>query len=267
MFSETKRINLNLSRVNKPFVILVLIVVSMMFIYGRSMLTTGKREINERTLELIKQAKQDAETKWNSLDKLKDRSELPILLNKFKYKTMIEIGVMKGEYAMTLLSKWREFEHYYGIDAWEQQKNYADGTNVGNREHMRLYQHTLKTLTERFGKNRITLIRNYSTLALPKFKKDSIDFIYVDARHDYCGSSEDINNYYSVLKCDGLMAGHDFQFDSRPFDQDWSLCANGSRIEGSVKKAVLEFAQQKRIKPIYQTGEKLFPSWYFFKVC
>jgi uncharacterized protein (DUF1330 family) len=180
---------------------------------------------------------------------------------------MIEIGVQKGEYALSLLSMWPGFDHYWGIDVWRKQKNYGDTTNVEDEEQTKIYTSTYRALMTKFGKNRITLIRNYSTLALPYFKNESIDFIYVDARHDFCGCTEDITNYFPILKCGGLMAGHDYQFDSRPTGQDWGLCGNGSRVEGSVKRAVLEFAFEKSIKRIYATGEYYSPSWYFFKIC
>jgi predicted O-methyltransferase YrrM len=209
----------------------------------------------------------DAQTRWNSLEEMRTRNELPVLLNMLNYKTMIEIGVQKGFYAMNVLSQWQNFDHYWGIDLWQQQNNYLDSTNVNDTEQLSLYNYTYKTLTDRFGKDRITLLRNYSTHALTYFKNESTDFIYVDARHDYCGCYEDINNYYPILRCGGLMAGHDFQFDSHPENHDWGVCANGSRIEGSVKRAVMHFARENSIDRVYRTGEKFFPSWYFFKKC
>jgi hypothetical protein len=178
---------------------------------------------------------------------------------------MIEIGVKEGEYAEILLSKWPTFEHYWGVDIWEQQKNYDDRANVDSEKQNQLYNKTLTKLESKFGRDRITIIRNYSTEAVASFWARSIDFIYLDARHDYCGVREDLNNYYNVLKCGGLFAGHDYQFDGGA-DQDWGLCANGTRIEGAVKKAVLEFAEQKSIKKIYNTGEA-WSSWYFIKIC
>jgi hypothetical protein len=72
------------------------------------------------------------------------------------------------------------------------------------------------------------------------------------------------------LRCGGLFAGHDFEFMFYGADQDWGVCGNGTRIEGSVKRAVLEFAKKNKIQLIQliqQTGEKLYKSWYFFKNC
>ena len=38
----------------------------------------------------------------------------------------------------------------------------------------------------------------------------SLDFVYIDARHDYDGCLEDIVAWYPKLKKGGLIAGHDF---------------------------------------------------------
>jgi hypothetical protein len=63
---------------------------------------------------------------------LESRYELSELLNLFDFKTMIEIGVHKGEFANGILSNWTMFEHYYGIDVGKHQANYSDGTNLND---------------------------------------------------------------------------------------------------------------------------------------
>lgn len=91
-------------------------------------------------------------------------------------------------------------------------------------------------------REKIKLIRNYSNLAVSYFKDRSIDFIYVDARHDYCGCYDDLNLYYPKLKCNGILAGHDFQpapdVPAKNAETDYGMCANGTRIllhGGAVK--------------------------------
>ncbi len=203
----------------------------------------------------------------NGRTALRTRSELARLARQAGMRTMIEIGVYQGEFAELMLTKWARFDHYYGIDLWQQQKNYLDSSNADDAKRNQDYQITLSRLTKKFGQQRITLIRNFSTVAVDRFAHQSIDFIYVDARHDYCGALEDMQAYYPKLRCGGLFAGHDYQYDSGTLDDDWGVCANGSRIEGSVKKAVLEFAQLNSVPKVYNTGESRHCSWYFFKNC
>jgi hypothetical protein len=184
-----------------------------------------------------------------------------------KVETIIEIGVRNGYFAYELLRRWPHFKHYYGIDAYEQQQNYKDVANKNTTEQNIDFENALALLTNSFGKDKITLIRRYSADAVSLFKNNSICFLYVDARHDYCGVFEDLNNYYSKVKCGGIFAGHDFQYDAFPSRQDWNLCGNGSVIRGSVKRAVLEFAINNNVSQVHVTKDKYWSSWYIFKIC
>ena len=38
--------------------------------------------------------------------------------------------------------------------------------------------------------------RMYSTEAAKRMEKESLDFAYIDARHDYCGVTEDLEVYW-----------------------------------------------------------------------
>lgn len=40
--------------------------------------------------------------------------------------------------------------------------------------------------------------------------QEPLDFVYVDARHDFCGAAEDIGLYWPKIRSGGLMAGHDY---------------------------------------------------------
>lgn len=160
---------------------------------------------------LSKTTENDSQIKYERIISLnlKDRSELGFLMNHLKFVTVIEIGVQYGFYADELLSNWPSFKKYYGIDPWLQQKNYIDWANVDNSEQNKRYENSLK-LINKFGNEKVELIRNFSNKVAHKFKDFSIDFIYLDARHDYCGVYDDLQLYYPKLKCNGVMAGHDF---------------------------------------------------------
>ena len=138
------------------------------------------------------------------------------------------------------MKQWPSLKHYYGIDAWKQQENYKDGANIADNEQMKCYEKTVENL-KKYG-NKIKLIRNYSNFAVDLFKENSIDFIYVDARHDFCGVYEDLSLYFPKLKCNGIMSGHDYhtaeEVKKHSKNDDWDVCANGSRVltnGGAVK--------------------------------
>lgn len=146
-------------------------------------------------------------------------------------ETMIEIGVQEGHFADNILSNWPSFKKYYGIDPWMQQKIYKDSANVNDQQHNTKYQNT-KTRLSKYG-DRIKLIRKFSTEASSLFEDESIDFIYIDGRHDYCGVYEDLKLFYPKLKCNGVMAGHDFHTVEevrKVSTDDYEVCSNGTQV-------------------------------------
>jgi predicted O-methyltransferase YrrM len=61
--------------------------------------------------------------------------------------------------------------------------------------------------------------------AAAQFEDNSIDFVFIDAAHEYEFVKEDIAAWYPKVKPGGLFAGHDY---------NWT----------GVHKAVSEFSQQ-----------------------
>lgn len=49
-------------------------------------------------------------------------------------------------------------------------------------------------------------LRNFTSAAAPLIP-DPVDFVYVDARHDYCGVVEDLGLYWPKVRSGGMMAG------------------------------------------------------------
>ena len=41
-------------------------------------------------------------------------------------------------------------------------------------------------------------------------KKESLDFVYLDARHDFCAMIEDLEAYWPLVAPGGILAGHDY---------------------------------------------------------
>ena len=53
-------------------------------------------------------------------------------------------------------------------------------------------------------------VKNFSTVAASEIEDESIDLLYIDARHDFVGVRGDILSYYPKLKVGGILAGHDY---------------------------------------------------------
>ena len=158
------------------------------------------------------------------------RNHLGYLLEDLKFKDGVEIGVQRGRFAsIHILPRWKSCRSYTLVDLWGHLDNYVDGANVGKREQQNIYNEAQRRL--RPFENITTFMRMLSSEAAAKINDTSLDFVYVDARHDYCGAKEDMFLYWPKLRPGGLMAGHDFVYASEVVGDvggNWSMCGDGS---------------------------------------
>jgi predicted O-methyltransferase YrrM len=100
-------------------------------------------------------------------------------------------------------------------------KVYAVDTFEGSDEHIEIIKdieenstsllEIFKRHTSLCGVNKIiTPIKGASLDVVSKFKDESIDFIFIDASHDYENVLADITAWYPKLKPGGLIAGDDY---------------------------------------------------------
>lgn len=116
---------------------------------------------------------------------LATRSEFPHLLNqRHLFGCGVEIGVQHGEFSEVILDAWRG-RHLISVDPWmtEAAEQYVDIANVSQPQHNALYEET-KLRLSRFG-SRSSIWRMTSVEAATLIPDYSLDFAYIDARHDY----------------------------------------------------------------------------------
>lgn len=75
--------------------------------------------------------------------------------------------------------------------------------------------------------------RGYSNIVCDEFANNSVDFIFIDARHEYEPVLEDIKCWYPKLRSGGIMSGHDFRTNN----------VNGYGVD----RAVNEFCKENNI--------------------
>jgi len=200
--------------------------------------------------------------KRNWLPIIDYKKDIGTLLNNLNYTIGVELGVQKGNYALHTLSRWKKCKRYYAVDLWEHQKNYYDGANVNQNKQEQFLHETKKKLS----KYPVTYIRNYTHLAVQSFENNSVDYVYVDARHDYLGAKEDIEDWWPIIKPGGLLAGHDFEDAYEVKGQNWSISIDGTdNGNKAVKSAVEEFAYNHGIQHVVLRRETNFVSWFIRK--
>ena len=134
------------------------------------------------------------------------RAQLAEVLQRERSCRGAELGVLDGAFALQMLQGWNATE-YLLVDLWAPLTNYVDVAN-GNQEIQDGRMHaTLKKLRPYRGATRVC--RNFTTLCAQQQPDEHFDFVYVDARHDYLGVSDDLAAWWPKLRPGGIFAGHD----------------------------------------------------------
>eukprot|EP01065_Artemidia_motanka_P025723 TRINITY_DN30699_c0_g1_i1.p1 TRINITY_DN30699_c0_g1~~TRINITY_DN30699_c0_g1_i1.p1 ORF type:complete len:351 (+),score=88.67 TRINITY_DN30699_c0_g1_i1:89-1054(+) len=186
------------------------------------------------------------------------RQGLGFILRRWGARAGVEIGVKDGFFSNILLSRAPNMKLFL-VDPWMSQENYDDLIQTKNHTGFDIYGNVVDKMM-RFG-SRATVMRMFSTEAANHFAKHSLDFVYIDARHDYKAVKEDLEAWWPLLSPGGLFAGHDFFYGNdtcvKASGQDWTLQSDGTRDWRGVRGAVEEFMASKQVVNIYQAGWKM----------
>lgn len=174
--------------------------------------------------------------------------QLPYILKEMDIRIGAEVGVEQGRYSECLLRKIPELK-LFCIDCWETYKGYRE-------EKAHKYPGYYKKALEKLGPygERAVMIKKYSMEAVKEFEDESLDFVYIDANHDFQNATNDIAEWSKKVKKGGIIAGHDF----------WRGDVKYERID--VKDVVQAWTYANGIKVwfITQEGDRC-PSWFWIK--
>lgn len=170
------------------------------------------------------------------------RNNLAKHFGKKGYKEGAEIGVQAGLYSEKLCQKNPQLK-LHCVDSWDV-KEYRAG-KVGAPKQERFYQQTI----ERLKPFNCNIIKKSSIEASLDFADDSLDFVYIDAGHQFDYVMEDIIAWGRKVKKGGVISGHDyFNF-----------------VNSGVIEAVNIYCKAHGVKCLYLSDEK-YPTWWFKKI-
>ena len=173
------------------------------------------------------------------------RDTLAALLHELDFKVGVEIGVQRGKFS-EVICKFNPQMKVYGVDPWAEyvthpsEKHQKSTQNHSSQAKLEeFHQETVKRLSPYPG---YEIIREYSIDALKHFEDESIDFVYIDANHEYSFVMEDIEEWHKKVKKGGIVSGHDYYGIRDP------------RSSMHVKPAVDDFVRDNGIKPLIIWG-------------
>jgi len=169
---------------------------------------------------------------WMGWTKRFNRNDLAVLFNKAGFKVGAEIGVRLGRYSHVLCTAMPELK-LYCVDPWVP---FAGRRPTQDRQdqYFRRTQRRLK------GFN-VEYIRKPSLEATKDIPDGSLDFVYIDAMHDFNNVMMDIIAWVPKVRAGGIVSGHDYI----------------KRDSQGICEAVDAYTKAHCIYPWYITGHNL----------
>jgi len=137
------------------------------------------------------------------------RVQLAELFGELGYEVGAEIGTERGAYA-EVLCKANPSVRLYCVDPYEVYPGYRDY----NGKEQRLHQ-SFAEAEQRLAPYNVTFLRRYSMDACHGFDDRSLDFVYIDANHEWPYITQDIYYWAKKVRRGGIVAGHDYYRSTR----------------------------------------------------
>lgn len=128
---------------------------------------------------------------------------LPILFKELGFKVGAEIGVLRGQYSKVLCDTIPGLKMYC-VDKWTQYPTYKDF-----RSQKKLTEYE-KIARETLAEYDCTIIKEWSMDAVKTIENGSLDFVWIDASHDFQSVTNDVAEWGKKVRVGGIIAGHDF---------------------------------------------------------
>lgn len=129
-----------------------------------------------------------------------------------RYETLVEVGVWKGHSISFLARKIKELGYepkIYAVDLFEDA--IEEEWNKNLKEEISLITDIYnKVLENNEVRDMITDVKGLSWEMANNFEDNSIDFVFVDAGHEYESVVKDINAWLPKIKKGGIISGHDY---------------------------------------------------------
>lgn len=131
------------------------------------------------------------------------RDDLAQLFAQLNFTEGAEIGTEYGLYAETLCKANPEL-HLSCIDPYTAYPGYREHTSQSKLNG--IYEQA----QERLAPYNCDIVRYTSVAASATFKKESLDFVYIDGNHGLMHVIQDLYHWISKVRKGGIVAGHDF---------------------------------------------------------
>lgn len=177
------------------------------------------------------------------------RNNLGKLFKELGFRYGAEIGVYKGEYSEVLCLGNPEMK-LYCIDPWEMYESDNPEPYAKDQKALTGFYEEAKSRLSHYN---TVIIKKPSMEAIKDFETESLDFIYLDANHDFKHVTEDLDAWAKIVRSGGIVSGHDyghFKYRDRGLD---------------AKKAIDNYVKKHKISMLWLINQNYQTSWMFVK--
>jgi len=125
-----------------------------------------------------------------------------------RVRTMVEIGVWKGDFACSILHACPEIARYVMVDPWANLANWDKPANVSSVQFEAIYNEAMQKTA--FAAEKIAVLRGRTQDVFDKIPEASLDFAYIDGDHTLRGVTVDLVRATRAVREGGLVGGDDF---------------------------------------------------------
>jgi len=171
------------------------------------------------------------------------KNNFAMLLNELGYKKGAEIGVEKGNFSEVLCQKIPGLA-LTCVDSWTQIPGYRERHN-NNQDQF------YKSTKERLAPYNCNIIKGFSMDVVKTIPDKSLDFVYIDANHEFQHCTNDIAEWSKKVRSGGIISGHDFNYFRTPQELI------------HTKYVVIAWTQAHNIRPWFVFNEHKI--WFWVK--
>lgn len=165
----------------------------------------------------------------------------------------VEIGTHRGAFARILLRKWKRGT-LHCVDHW--QPNYDPGDPAAKGDRNKDRSEALRVLEPYITLNRCVIHQAASVDVMSEFPQGSLDFAYVDGKHQPKDVREDFEGWWEKLRSGGLFAGHDI------------ICPGAGKKKTSwahnIQPVLWDFCHSRNIEMIFLVPDPRNLNWSFY---
>ncbi len=142
-------------------------------------------------------------TPWS----FRSRDDFPELMNRWGLTGVgVEVGTYRGGFATHILKNWPGL--LYVVDPWTFQPDKRDLLNtadIGSNEAI-----CRRELWPWVQEGRCEIHKGFSVEVAQATTRRDLDWIYIDALHDYDSVTSDLNAWAPLIRSGGALCGHDY---------------------------------------------------------